>query len=666
MLSTVRFLLPRLLTFAAALLAGTTSVNAFAKDQVPDWVRAAAALPTPNVPKSANAVFLLEETTYSVAPDGTRLERVRKVVKILRPKGRKYGEMYAGFDGTSKLHYMHIWSIGADGKEYAVKDNEMHDVGTGEGFELYSDGRARVGQAPAMDVGAVAAMEYEKQERPYYNDIIWVPGEDVPVLKERLTLNLPAGYTYRSAWKGKPKADAIDVEHGNTLWEVTDQAALIDEERVPLQPSPMSVAPRMDIFYQGPGAGGAYGAMTGDWKSIGEWYERLAKDRNKPDAAITAKALELTQGKTDFRAKTEAIANFVQGDIRYVAIEVGVGGYQPHAATDTFKARYGDCKDKATLLSAMLNAVGIHSTWVWVDTNRGVRNSEAPSLWGNHMIAGIELPAEYKPEGMYSIVKADSGKRFLIFDPTWEKTPFGHLERNLQGSDALLIDGADSQSIRLPVLEPVRNLIERKATFALSADGALTGAVQEQRSGDIASDRRRLFATSTVAEQKKALERGLANDLEVFTLNDLKAEHVAELSQALTVSYSLKADRFAQEMGAMLAVRPRVLGQDGFALDTKPRKLPYDLGGTRQIHDEYTITLPAGFAVEELPGPVNLDLGFASYRSESKVVDRAIHYSRTYTVREITLPASRAADMQKLARVIASDEQSAAVLKHIQ
>ncbi len=115
----------------------------------------------------------------------------------------------------------------------------------------------------------------------------------------------------------------------------------------------------------------------------------------------------------------------------------------------------------------------------------------------------------------------------------------------------------------------------------------------------------------------------------------------------------------------MLAVRPRVLGEDGFALDTKPRKLPYDMGSTREIHDEYTIKLPDGFDVEELPQPVDLDLGFAAYSSRSKVEDHAIQYSRTYTVREITLPATRFADMQKLARTIGADEQSAAVLKHV-
>jgi hypothetical protein len=636
---------------------------AYAKDQVPDWVRTAAAVQASELPKDADAVFLLEETNYFIAPDGTRTVHVRKVVRVLRPQGRRYGDLYADFRSTSKLRYLHIWSIGPDGKEYAVKDNEQTEVGTGEGFELYSDGRARGAKAPAMDVGAVAAIEYERVEHPYENDIIWLPGEDVPVVKERMTLNLPDGFTFQSAWKGKPKAEAIDAEHGRTLWEVTNQAGLHRPERVAFAPSEISMAPRMDVFYQGPNVSAQYGAMKGDWQNIGEWYERLAKDRNKPDAAITAKAQELVAGKTGFRDRVDAVASFVQGDIRYVAIEIGVGGHQPHPASDIFRARYGDCKDKATLLSAMLNAVGIRSTWVLVDTHRGMIVSSAPSLIGNHMIAAIELPADYKPEAMYSIITAKNGKRFLIFDPTWDKTPFGQLEHELQGSDALLVDGSDSEAIRLPVLAPEQDSIVRNANFQLAADGNLTGTVQEQENGDIARSRRTLFLQGTVKEQQEALDHGLARDMINFSLGDVKTDHTAELEKTMTLSYSLKAEGFAKSMGPLLMVHPHVLGQESFLADGKKRELPIDLQRTKQIHDDFTIALPAGFEVDELPAPINLDLGFASYRSESKAENHSIHYSRTYTVREITLPADRYPDLQKLARTIAGDEQSSAVLK---
>ncbi len=655
---------PLLRTLSSVLALALLSLPAHAKDQVPDWVRTAAAQPASKLPPHSDAVTLLEETEYTVASDGTLTEHHRKVVRILRPQGRKFGEMYAQYNSMAKLRYMHLWSIGADGHEYAVKDNELNEVGTGAGFELYSDGRARGGKAPGMEVGAVAAMEYEQQVRPYENDIIWIPGEDIPVVRERMTLNLPPGYTYRATWKGKPKADAVDAEHGRTLWEVHDQASLIAPDPVPLAPNQISQAPRLDMFYQGPNAAGQYGAMSGDWQSIGEWYERLAKNRNKPDAAITAKAQELVSGETGFRERTEAISNFVQGQIRYVAIEIGVGGHQPHTASDIFRARYGDCKDKATLLSAMLDAVGIHSTWVMVDTHRGMVSSAAPSLAGNHMIAAIQLPADYKPQGMYSIVTANSGKRFLIFDPTWEKTPFGHLERELQGSDALLVDGAQSQAIHLPVLPPQQNSVERKAAFTLAADGTLTGTVEERESGDIARELRYLVAEHTGKERQESLDRNAAEDLQAFTLRDVEVSHAEDLSQPVQLRYGLTAAHFAQPLGPLLAVRPRVLGHEAFYVDTKPRELPIDLHKTQSVHDDFTIALPEGYEVDEVPAPVDLDLGFAAYNSHTSVEQRVLHYQRTYTVRDLTLPAARYPDVQTLARTIAADEQSSAVLKH--
>jgi hypothetical protein len=82
-----------------------------------------------------------------------------------------------------------------------------------------------------------------------------------------------------------------------------------------------------------------------------------------------------------------------------------------------------------------------------------------------------------------------------------------------------------------------------------------------------------------------------------------------------------------------------------------------------QEQDDYTIELPSGYVVDEIPDPIKLDLGFASYESSSVVKDHTLHYTRTYTVREVTLPSDRYPDVQHLAGVIAADEQSKAVLK---
>ena len=84
-----------------------------------------------------------------------------------------------------------------------------------------------------------------------------------------------------------------------------------------------------------------------------------------------------------------------------------------------------------------------------------------------------------------------------------------------------------------------------------------------------------------------------------------------------------------------------------------------------QEQDEFSIELPDGYAVDELPDPVALDMGFATYTSSSKMEGHTLHYTRTYTVKELVLPASRYSEWQKLAGAIANDEQSSAVFKKL-
>ena len=226
-------------------------VTAASKDQVPDWVKAAAAQTLPTYPVRTDAVVLLDEHTYTIAADGGKTEHVRRVVKVLRPQGRDYGQLAAEFSNAEKLKSMHLWSIGADGHEYAVRDNEMSDHGVGEGYELYNDDKMRSAAIPALGPGAITAMEFERQGQPYENDIIWIPNERIPVATERLALNLPPGYTYKAAWKDKhSSATPVDLENGRTLWEVKDlPATRLDD--VEMAPGWLSLASRLDVFYYG-------------------------------------------------------------------------------------------------------------------------------------------------------------------------------------------------------------------------------------------------------------------------------------------------------------------------------------------------------------------------------------------------------------------------------
>ena len=529
------------------------------KQSVPDWVREAAAKTLPTYAPETNAVVLLDDTTYSVAPNGQATEHYRRVVKILRPAGREEGIVTVPFDKDSKVLSLHVWSIGPDGHEYAVDDKEIVEFGYPNDGPLYDDHKYKVVRAPGRDPGGIIAYEYEQRARPYVNETTWFFQEDIPHVSESFTLELPPGYMYGTVWAHHNSTQASDLEHQRWRWEMKDTPG-IDLEHVLLRPSELSLAGRMTIHY-GP-SGSADVASQGTWRGIGEWYQGLSKDRLVSTPEIAAKADELTAGKADFYDKSEAIAEFVQKQVRYFVIEMGIGGNQPHFAADIFRNRYGDCKDKATLVSAMLSSVGIHSALMMVDHRRGVVDPDAPSIVGDHMIAAIEIPKGYNSPRLRSVITAKTGRRYLIFDPTWDKTAYGQLENNLQGGYGVLLEGVDSEVVQLPVLAPELNTIRRTASFHLQPDGSLKGTVTEKRFGDVSEYSRDLYTNGDAKEQREYLDHMLEQDFTTFQVSDVKMENADALNKDLTTTYTLAADRFGKNMGGLLMVRPRVMGNE--------------------------------------------------------------------------------------------------------
>jgi hypothetical protein len=237
------------------------------------------------------------------------------------------------------------------------------------------------------------------------------------------------------------------------------------------------------------------------------------------------------------------------------------------------------------------------------------------------------------------------------------------VENNLQGSYGVLVEGTRSQLIQIPVMDPDLNTVSRSATLALHADGSIKGTVMDKRFGDIADRRRREYMGEDEKKQEEFLQRLAGRDLTAVSLSEIKVGNLNALNKDLTTQFDVQANHYATTVGPLLMVRPRVIGSYAMHVDRKPREVAIDLYETMQGNDEFDIDLPEGYVVDELPDPVKVDFGFASYRSSTVVHGRTLHYSRTYILRDVTLPADKYGKVQKLAAVIGSDEQSQVVLK---
>ena len=319
-------------------------------------------------------MVLLDELQTTVKDNGEIETTQRYAYKFLRPEARKdYGHAMVVFDNQTKISFFRAWTIMPNGTQIEIKDKEAAEVSLAND-ELFSDHRAKVIRFPEANVGSVVGYEYTQRQRPYVFEDDWWFQREIPIRHARFSLQLPPGWEFANYWANFAQQEPQSSSNNQYVWELQNIPAI---EVEPYMPPFLAVAGRMDIKYF-PRDQNLRAKTTGTWSDIGVWYTGLTASSRIASPALQQKVTELTSGISDPLAQMKALASYMQRNIRYVAIEVGIGGFQPHPAADVFAHQYGDCKDKATLLSTMLKQIGIDSYYVAVNSERGIVNPEVP------------------------------------------------------------------------------------------------------------------------------------------------------------------------------------------------------------------------------------------------------------------------------------------------
>src|SRR5215472_5846892 len=631
----------------------------------PPWMHAQAQATLPAYDEKTDAVLLYSDTQVTVVSSDKVKTTVREAYKILRPNGRARGFVHVYFNPQRKIKSIHGWCIPALGKDFEVKDKEATETSLDlEGAELVSDVKYKTLRIPAAEPGNIVGYEYEVEEQPLFLQDTWEFQEADPVRESHYSLQLPPGWEFKASWLNH--AEVKPSESANNLWQwtISDVGPIRTE---PAMPPIRGVTGQMVVTLFP--SGGRTSTGFAAWSDMGRWYSGLLAGRFEASPEIKQQVAAITSGKDAQLAKMQAIAQFVQHNIRYVAIELGIGGWQPHPAPEVFAHRYGDCKDKATLTRSMLHEIGVESFHVVINTRRGAVTADIPAHNGfNHAILALKLPDGMNDPSLVAVLQHPKLGRLLFFDPTDEMTPFGQIRGALQANYALLVTADGGELLALPQQPSAMNSIERTAQLKLDEKGNLMGRVHEVRLGERAASER--WALRTVAKDSdriKPIETLLGGSLSNFRITKATIVNFNLTDQPFGFEYAFESAAYAKDAGGMLLVRPRVLGQKGFGfLETKePRKFPIEFDGPARDTDTFEIAIPDGYVVDDIPAPVDADCGFASYHSKTEVKGNVIDYKRTFEVKELSVPVSRADELKKFYRVIAGDERNTVVLKAV-
>ena len=618
---------------------------AFAARELPHWIRASVPAELPPA-GDANAMVLLDETVLQLTATGEISSRHRRVVKVLTAAGRDEAYLGVPFDNETKIRSLNGWSIDPSGLQYALRERDAVETTLGD-FELYTDTRMKLLKVP-VDVGSIVAFEYERNERPYLLQSAWHFQEKVPVLLSRYQVVLPAGWTCDTRWLNHPAVEPV----GPNTWEIRSVPALLDEPR---RPSQLTLAGRAGFNFLPPNGK----ALA--WSDIARWFADLALPRGAATPQLQAKVRELTKDDDD---PMVPLARFAQRDVRYIAVEIGIGGYQPHAAGEVFTNRFGDCKDKATLLRTMLKEVGINAHYVLVHATRGATDPAFPSMHAfNHVIVAIPVPAE-RAKDLKAVVTHPKLGKLLLFDPTSTLTPFGQLPESLQASRGLLVTAEGGEMIDLPAHAPEVSQLHRIAKLQLDAKGTLTGTVEEVRSGNMAAGIRGTLQALNATDRVRWVESSVALHLNVASTENISIEFLDEPESDLVIRYQITAYNYAKRVADMVLVRPRVFGQKAETLiDLKERRYSYVTEGPSLHSDEVEIRLPSTVKLDELPAKVEIKTPMLQYASASTFADGVLRYQRQYALYAYTIPRESLAELNGAWKQILGDERASAVFK---
>jgi hypothetical protein len=653
--------------YAAALLLACGAPCAFAGDSAPNWLRAAAQEKLPDYPKVTKAVILLDETQITVQSNGDIYTRHRSAVRLLRPEARDdFGGIAVDFDKDTKIVSLKAWTIEPDGREIAVGEKDAEERGYMSDL-LYQDVKVKALQFPDAYPGRVVGFEYVQRDRPYVFEDDWWFQDQSPVQTARLILQIPAGWEFTTRWFNHEEVKPQTPSQNEYVWEVNNLPGVKIE---PQMPPWKTVAGWVGLKYF-PSDPTLRAKSTGSWTDIGLWYDALTKSRRDPSPEIQQKVSELTANTTDPLQKIRIITEYMQRNIRYFGVEIGIGGYQPHFAADIFAHQYGDCKDKATLLSAMLRAIGIDSYYLLVDTHRGFVYPNYPSIAFNHAILAIRLPDNVNDPGLYSVIDDPTLGRLLIFDPTNQYVPLGYVPSYLQDTYGLVVAPDGGHLEKIPLLPPSTNRLLRVAKLTLSSSGNLSGDIQEVRWGAPAASEREVFIETQPSKRAELFENFLSGFLNSFQLTGASLGNLNNYDQTLTLDYSFSAPDYAKSAGNLLIVSPRVVGDkytgdlDLFTVDGKPRQYAIEFNEATLQTDVFNIALPPGYVADGLPRPVQASCDFATYHSDTTVANGVLHYQRTLQINDVIVPKDKLPEIRAFLQQIAADQTSAAVLKKV-
>ncbi len=597
--------------------------------------------PQPQKPApDAQEAFVIEHsfTRHRFENDGTGRREARARVKVQTDAGvQTWGQLVFGYSaGTERLEIEYVRVRKADGSVVTTPlDTAVQDLSSPvqQVAPVYTDFRQKHVTVPGLRPGET--LEYSivtTIHTPLAAGHFWTEYDfqrHAITLDEQLELDVPAARSL--TLKTAPDAAPQVAEAGGRKtyrWTSAHKVRAPEKDAEALAAeaalNPRRPAVRVTTFQS--------------WEEVGRWYQGLEKGPRAVTPDIRKKAEELTAGRRTEMEKLEALYDFVAPGFRYVSISLGMGRYQPRAAADVLRDQYGDCKDKHTLLAALMEAVGLRASTVLINSTTKVDPS-------------FPSPSQFD----HAITFASADGQDVWMDVTTEIAPFRMLSANLRKKQALVVPAGDAaRLLDTPVAPPMQTMVVQEFDGELGPLGRLSGRVKLSVRGDMELLLRDIFYRLPETQWKEVLDGanqslGLMGDISDWKVSDPKATH-----EPFAIEYKVSRTGFVDWTKKTASVALPLSKLDMVEPADKSADPDIEFGSPGYIEFRINLRLGEGYKGRP-PLPVSVKRDYATYGSTYSMEGQQIIVRRRLDMLSGTIPRDRAGDVRSFRRAVLAD-----------
>jgi len=590
--------------------------------------------------KDSSQEAVVFERFYSLVryeDDGTGLQETTAIIRIQNQAGvQAFGQLVIGYSSaTEKLDVDYVRVRKPDGQVIETPVANAQDFAPEVLREAptYSDYRQRHVSVSSLQAGdtleyhTVTHVTTPLAPREFWYEHSFV--KNVVVNEERLEINIPKSREVKLKSPDRKYETSDSGDRRIYTWAIRDfyPDRKHDDDIELIEPD---YSPDVQL------------STFADWEHVAKWYAKLQGERVVLDDSVRSKAADLTRGATTPMEKTRRLYDYVARKIRYVSLSFGVGRLQPHAASEVLQNGFGDCKDKHTLLQALLRAQGIQSYPVLISSYRELDPDIPSPAQFNHEITAVEL-----------------GTDLTWLDTTAEVAPYGLIMYQLRNKQALLAaEGKLGSLHRTPANSPVKNQFSIKLDGKFTQTGAFDSAVEISAQGDHDVSLRAVFRNLSQADWTNVLKRfsgvwGLEGDV-----SDIHLDSLEDTSKPFHLVYHYHKDNYfsVPNSGVSFRVLPPMRVRHLPPVDPKKPMKPLNVGPAGEEEYHARIQIPANYIIRLAPrAAMNRDYG--NYSVSYDLNKNVLEAERKVILNVNELPASRRSDYESFENATADELQ---------